>query len=100
MLEGQSGDQQHNTTANDDLGSLSTRTLADAGCSRGRVGRTVGRIDRLEDAHGPGADADDPVAANHVTTVNAPGQPPSDASRYITVYMKAAKRVVPPGQGR
>ena len=64
VLAGQSADPQRITASVDDLSSLSSRTLADAGGSHGRAGRTVGRIDRLEDAEGPGADADDPTAAS------------------------------------
>ena len=44
---------------------------AAAGGSRGRAGRTVGRIDRLEDAEGPGANADDPTAAINAATASA-----------------------------
>ena len=67
VLAGQSADPQLITASVDDLSSLSCRTLADAGGSRDRAGRTVGRIDRLEDAQGPSADTDDPTAVINET---------------------------------
>ena len=51
VLAGQSADPQLITSV-DDLISLSSWTLPDSDGSRGRAGRTVGRIDRLEDTEG------------------------------------------------
>ena len=81
MLAGQSGDQQRITTATT---SVASRTLADTGGRRGHAGRTGGRIDGLEDAEGPSADADNPTSAS------APHQPPSDTSRYMAAHMADA----------
>ena len=97
VLAGQSADPQRITASVDDLSSLSSRTLADAGGSRGCAGRTVGRITCLEDAEGPSADADDPTAAINAAAASTPRQVPSEASRYIAAYMADADGAEPPG---
>ena len=90
-------DPQRITSSVDDLSSLSSRTLADAGGSRSRAGRTVGRINPLEDAEGPCAEADDPTAAKNAAATSAPGQAPPDASKYMAVCMADADGAEPSG---
>ena len=97
VIAGQARDEQRIAATVDDLSSLSSRTLSDASVSLGRAGRTVGRIDCLEDAEGPGADADDPAATYTEAGDNAAGQPAPDASRYMAAYMAGAAGVAAPG---
>ena len=51
----------------------------------------------LEDAEGPGADADDPTAAINAANASAPGTAPSDACRYQAAYTAGADGFQPPG---
>ena len=57
---------------------------------RGLTGRTVGRIDRLEDAEGPSG-------ADNSAGTKAAGQLASDASRYMAATMAGAAGVAPAG---
>ena len=54
-------------------------------------------MDHLEDAEGPGADADNPTTAINAATASASGPASSDTCHYMAAYMAGADGVEPPG---